>query len=253
MNKKVAGFVTILFFLVVVLELYAEFVHHRKMMFVIKPFLLPLLTLYYVLSVDGNWNKAHQLMIPALFFSWVGDVSLLLTPEHSSDLNIMGVPKNKYFFFAGVGGFLVSHLFFIAVYLQAKINFSASLFSRKKWPFMLIVLFVIAMIITVVPRVYANPEKSIAAFPVVIYALVLGSMVFFALNRYGFVNAVGFWSVFVGSLWFLLSDSMIALNFLAFEGAIPKAGFWIMLTFLAAEFLIADGILKTHIKEISSI
>jgi uncharacterized membrane protein YhhN len=252
MNNKAARLVKILFFVIAAVELYAEFVHHREMMFVLKPFLLPLLALYYVLSVGGKWNKAHLLMIPALFFSWVGDVSLLLTPEHVLDTSIMGIPKNKNYFFGGVGGFLVSHLFFISVYLQSKINFSASLFSRTKWPFMLIVLFVVAMIVTVVPRVYANPEKSIAAFPVVIYAVVLGSMVFFALNRYGFVNAAGFWSVFVGSVWFLISDSMIAVNFLAFEGAIPKAGFWIMLTFLAAEFLIAEGILKTYNKEKSS-
>lgn len=246
MHNKAAGFARTLFIIIAVMELYAEFVHHREMMFVLKPFLLPLLMLYYVLSVDGAWNKAHRLMIPALFFSWVGDVSLLLTPENATDTHIMGVAKNKYYFFGGVGGFLVSHLFFIAVYVQAKINWPASLFSRKKWPFMLIALFVLAMLITVVPRVYANPEKSIAAIPVVVYAFVLGSMAAVALSRYGFVSAAGFWSVFIGSLWFLISDSMIAINFLAFEGAIPRAGFWIMLTFLIAEYLIADGILKTY-------
>lgn len=235
-----------LFIILACIELYAEFIHHSEMMFLIKPTLLPLLMLYYVFSVKGDWNKTHKLMIWAIFFSWVGDVALVLTPDSPTDLEVLGVPKNQNFFFGGVGGFLISHLFFIAAYLQDKATETKSLFEQKKWPFALVAIYIVAIISIIAPRVYAHPEKSAATIPVIIYALVIGSMVVFALNRYAKVNAKSFRMVLIGSIIFLISDSMIAINFLAFEGSIPRAGFWIMITFLAAEYLIAEGVLESR-------
>lgn len=245
MKNTKAKFTLYLFIVLASVEFYAEFVHHRELIFSIKPTLLPLLMLYYVFNVDGNWTKTHRLMIWAIFFSWIGDVALVMTPDSPTDLEVFGIHKNQNFFFGGVGGFLVSHLFFISVYIQAKGNQVKTLFEQKKWPFVMVAIYIAAMIATISPRIYANPEKSAATIPVIIYALVIGSMLFFALNRYGKVNARSFRLVLIGSIIFLISDSMIAINFLAFEGSIPRAGFWIMTTFLAAEYLIAEGVLQS--------
>ena len=107
----------------------------------------------------------------------------------------------------------------------------------------------IVMVSVVVPPVYNNPEKSMATLPVILYAAILLSMAAFAYNRYGFVNTKSFWLVFIGAVLFVFSDSIIALNFLAFPGLIPKPGFVIMTTYVAAEFLIAKGILLQFFEE----
>jgi len=62
-----------------------------------------------------------------------------------------------------------------------------------------------------------------------------------ALNRSGRVGAMSFKLVFVGSLLFLLSDSMIAFN--KFNSDIPLAGFLIMITYVAAQYLIMRGLI----------
>jgi uncharacterized membrane protein YhhN len=44
----------------------------------------------------------------------------------------------------------------------------------------------------------------------------------------------------VGSLLFLASDSMIAIN--KFTTEIPMAGFWIMISYILAQYLIMRGL-----------
>ncbi len=62
-----------------------------------------------------------------------------------------------------------------------------------------------------------------------------------SLNRSGRVGAMSFKLVFVGSLLFLLSDTMIAFN--KFHSDIPMAGFLIMITYIAAQYLIMRGLI----------
>jgi len=61
-----------------------------------------------------------------------------------------------------------------------------------------------------------------------------------ALNRRGRVNPPSFRYVFFGSILFLLSDSMIAIN--KFSTEFPLAGFWIMITYISAQYLIMRGL-----------
>lgn len=232
-----------LMFALAFVEFYSEFTHNRELMFFTKPLLLPMIMLYYFVSIN-SWNKTHNLILTALFLSWIGDVSLMLTPENESDLSIMGVPKSKYFFLLGLSAFLVNHLFLITAYRIPVTPDKQSLFQTNKLLFLPLVIFCLLMIAIIAPAVYNNPEKSMATIPVMLYAIILTSMAAFALNRYGFVNSKSFWFVFIGALFFLFSDAMIALNFLAFPGLIPKPGFVIITTYFIAEFLIADGMLK---------
>ncbi len=230
-------------FAVALVEFYSEFTHHRELMFFTKPLLLPMIILYYFVSM-GSWNKTHKLILTALFLSWIGDVSLMLTPENESDLSIMGVQKSKYFFLLGLSAFLINHLFLITAYRIPVISERQTLFHKNKLLFLPLIIFCILMVAIIAPAVYNNPEKNIATIPVIIYAIILTSMAAFALNRFGFVNKKSFWFVFIGALFFVFSDSIIALNFLVFPELIPKPGFIIITTYFVAEFLIAEGMLK---------
>jgi uncharacterized membrane protein YhhN len=76
---------------------------------------------------------------------------------------------------------------------------------------------------------------------IVLYALSLMGMSMMALNRLGRVGRSSYLLVFIGSLLFLLSDSMIALN--KFYSEFWLAGFWIMITYISAQYLIMRGLI----------
>ncbi len=245
MKKYLHQFAQLAFIVLTVLNLYGELTHWREVVFITRLFLLPMLMAYYVLGVaNGNWTTMHKFMVAAIAFSFVGDFALLLTPEYPQDLEIMGIAKNKYYFFGGVAGFFVAHLCFIKAYLSSKASVATTLFSRNKLPFVVVVAYAIAILAVVVPKVYGDPEKGIVTFPIIGYTMIIASMVGIAINRYGKVNQASYIGVLVGSVLFFLSDSLIALNYLAYQNAIPLASFWIMSTFLAAEFFIAKGMLQ---------
>jgi len=246
---KKSHFILYLLICLTVVEAYAEFAGNKVLMFYTKPLLLPMIMLYAFVVINHRWNKALKFLLVALFFSWIGDVSLMLTPEHPLDNSLMGVPKSKYFFLLGLSSFLINHLFLISIYRKVTTENGESLFQQNKFSFLPFLAYGIVMVSVVVPPVYDNPEKSLATIPVILYAAILLSMAAFAYNRYGFVNTKSFWLVFIGAVLFVFSDSIIALNFLAFPGFIPKPGFVIMTTYVAAEFLIAKGILLQFFEE----
>ena len=246
---KKSHFILYLLICLTVVEAYAEFAGNKVLMFYTKPLLLPMIMLYAFVVINHRWNKALKFLLVALFFSWIGDVSLMLTPEHPLDNSLMGVPKSKYFFLLGLSSFLINHLFLISIYRKVTTENGESLFQQNKFSFLPFLAYGIVMVSVVVPPVYDNPEKSLATIPVILYASILLSMSAFAYNRYSFVSTKSFWLVFIGAVLFVFSDSIIALNFLAFPGLIPKPGFVIMTTYVAAEFLIAKGILLQFFEE----
>lgn len=65
-----------------------------------------------------------------------------------------------------------------------------------------------------------------------------------ALNRYGNGHPISFSLVFSGSLFFVVSDTLIAVN--RFLVTTPYAGLFVMATYIAAQFLIMKGILKQY-------
>jgi uncharacterized membrane protein YhhN len=235
-----------LFFALALIEFYAEFVVNRELIFFTKPLLMPLLALYFFFSIEGSRNKVHNWILAALFFSWIGDVSLMMTPETEQDVSLMGIAKNKYYFFIGLIAFFVGHVFYISVYLTHIKEGTFSLFRQSKLYFTPILIHTVAMLAIVVPAVFNDPEKSIATVPVIFYAMMLASMVGFALNRYNNTNMASFKSVLIGSVLFLISDSLIALNFLVMNASIPHGSLMIITTYVAAQFLIVDGVLKHY-------
>jgi len=238
--KKVS---LLLFAIIGLLEFYGEFTYNSELMFFTKPLVLPMMMVYYTISVK-EWNAVHRLMMAALFFSWTGDISLMLTPNSSSDLEIMGITKNKNLFLCGIASFLITQVLFICVFLKTKIagnNNTKNIDWKYYVPF---AAYWAAMLYIVVPALIANPENSKATIPVIIYSGILVSMAATALSRYGFASRKSFLMVFIGSVIFVVSDSLIAINFLVFETPMKYAGFLIFTTYLIAEYLIAEGILN---------
>lgn len=211
------------FFIIVSIgELAATLIPNDQLSLFCKPLILLSLIGYYLSSVENR----SSLFIRALFFSWAGDVLLLLTS------------RGEIFFLTGLIAFLISHILLIQVYRHHRNgNIEKELLGTQKVRYA----FPIVLATTGIIVILYNSLGPLR-IPVMSYSLVLCVMVLTALFRYGRTNSQSFWLVFAGALLFLGSDTLLAFN--KFYNPIPFGSFLIMLTYIAAQFLIVSGIIR---------
>lgn len=191
---------------------------------IFKPLLMIGLLLYFWNSIAGKLTNFSRFIIGALFFSWVGDIFLMLPFNQST------------FFIFGLLSFLAAHLFYIFAYSIANQGFSnPTLFKQKPVYFLPFLLYLIGLYSLLFPAL-----GDLAA-PVLVYAVVLLGMGIFALNRYGKTNAMSFQYILVGAVLFIISDSCIALDKFVFQGQMPLGGVLVMLTYISGQYYIVKG------------
>ena len=191
-----------------------------------KPALMITLGLYYVTSQhEGQQPLAFSLML-AIIFSCIGDVLLML--QHMS----------SNFFMFGLAAFLIAHVFYILTYKQHQQEESADeLRGLQKLRFSFPIILSGTGLVTILYNHLGDLK-----IPVVIYAAVLTYMVVTALFRFGKTTTASFTMVFGGAILFMISDSLIAIS--KFLDPIEYGRFWIMSTYIGAQFLIVKGLLK---------
>lgn len=157
-----------------------------------------------------------------MFFCWLGDVFLMFDQV------------NELFFMLGLGAFLTGHINFIFCYRQLRSEKGEGLNNPQKLRFSFPVLLIGTGLITIL-----YPKLGDLKIPVMVYALVLSVMVIQAIFRYGFTSSKSFWLMTTGAMFFMLSDSLLAIN--KFLQPLPNAGLSIMITYMAAQYLITLG------------
>lgn len=193
---------------------------------VCKPALMITLGLYYI-SVQREKDEviSRSLML-AIIFSCAGDTLLMV---QSTD---------EKFFMLGLGAFLIAQIFYILTYRQHQSTDATNALQglqRIRYAF---------------PIVLSGTGLAVILYgrlgdlklPVLVYATALTVMVLTALFRFGRTTSGSFAMVFGGAILFMISDSLIAIN--KFLDPLPHAGFWIMATYIAAQYLIVSGLLK---------
>lgn len=191
---------------------------------VAKPLLLPLLIGYYIAGTDKEERSRTVLL--ALVFSWIGDVLLMFQPQ------------GELYFIGGLLAFLVAHLYYIFAYRQFMIeDTSKALLGVQRFRFSFPIILAGTGLVSVLYSHLGGLK-----IPVIVYALVLVLMVVNALFRFGRTSLASFSMVFFGATLFMISDSMIAIN--KFMLPIAYSGFWVMFTYLGAQYLIVQGLIK---------
>ena len=189
---------------------------------VCKPLIMITLGVYYFC----NAGFRSTVVWLAIFFSLAGDVLLMF---EAGDPN---------FFMIGLAAFLIAHIFYILSYRQHQDrSLEKSLKGVQKIRFSFPIVLAGSGLIVVL-----YPSLGSLKVPVVVYALVLIVMVLNSVFRYGRTSNVSFGLVFLGSILFMFSDSVLAIN--KFLKPVPAAGFWIMSTYILAQFLIIHGLVK---------
>lgn len=185
-----------------------------------KPLIMSSLAFYYFFTVEKVDRSGVVLL--AIVFSFAGDLLLM----------------NPGYFIPGLLAFLVAHVFYIFAYRQHRSDESTDALRgvhriRLAFP---IVLAGAGLIVILYPAI---EEYRI---PVIVYALVITIMALSALSRFGRTTTESFWLVFGGAILFMISDSLIAID--KFLMPVAQGGFFILLTYAAAQFMIVSGLIK---------
>jgi uncharacterized membrane protein YhhN len=173
---------------------------------VFKPLALVLVVLF------AARRGAHWLLLAAFAFSLLGDVFLMLPGQ----------------FIPGLVSFLVAHLFFIALFKRG----TPWLPSRRA----------LAATLAAAGAMYAALYPSlppVLKVAVACYAVVIATMAAQAIGRATALGGKAAWGVAAGAVFFMLSDSLLAIN--RFAAPLPMAQFLVLSTYYAAQLLIAHN------------
>jgi uncharacterized membrane protein YhhN len=221
MKKNIQIPFAIIFWIMAFADVFGIAAHVPLLHFAAKPLLIPILLL--LLYFSKNTVPDRKLLITGLFFSWLGDIFLLFDA------------KNDLFFIFGLVCFLTTHIFYIIYFLKIP---ASTISLLKKQP--LIVLLVIAYGAVLVWLLY--PHLGDLKIPVIIYATVICTMLLCSLHIFLKVNKPANLFYLAGAAFFVLSDSLLAIN--KFYQPFAFAGVYIMLTYCAAQYFIVNGFIK---------
>lgn len=151
-------------------------------------------------------RRGPRLLIAALLFGWGGDTFLLADADAA--------------FLVGMGSFAVGHVCYLWLFGRARGSLPAGL--------------AYAVVLTAFVALLWPGLPADMRIPMTGYSLLLTAMAFRAgtLGRYAAA----------GGALFLLSDALIATG-VAEWPQLPAADFWVMLTYIAAQFLLTAGAL----------
>ncbi len=217
----------LLFFIIVAGDLVGEYLQNSQINHVFKPFIMIWIGVYFLIYSKNIDRKIVQMGVLAFTFSWIGDLCMMFSGEFL-------------FFVAAIIAFLAAQLFYIFLFLRT-IHLSGKRPYLKKNPFWLLAYLAYGIIMYILFFPHLSDVLRVAVF---IYIGAILTMSATALNRYGNGHPVSFTLVFAGSLLFVVSDSVIAVN--RFLLAVPFEGLLVMTTYIGAQYLIMRGLLMQY-------
>jgi len=217
---------SLIFFIIFVIQLYAEYANHVVLRNFSKPLIVVALLAWLCISTNLK-GRFHKRIFTGLIFALVGDIMLMLQNGRPS------------FFIYGLIAFLVCHIFYIRAFtLDHRSN------PSHKTPYFLWAVGAFAIYCSGL-FFYLQPKLGPMQFPVLMYAIIITVMAIMAVNRYGKVNIFSFKLILYGALFFLLSDTTLAVN--KFAQPIPQSGALIMASYMIAQYLIVYGTISREL------
>jgi len=187
--------------------------------FISKALIIPLLMILLLVSFRNIKNRIHFFLFAGLVFSWVGDMVLGLSA------------KNGNIFILGLASFLFAHIMYILVFLLTP----GKNYIQKHRLYILIPIAVYGIALVS----YLFNDLSEMRIPVILYTIVILTMLAGAINRKEKVNMMSYTMVLAGAIFFVISDSVIALN--KFSIKFESSETIIMSTYIVAQYLIVAG------------
>jgi len=209
--------IMIFFVMIAVGDVFAVKYDKEKIRYFTKTLLLPLLALFYIISVVNLSGP----ILSALICCFLGDIFLLWS-------------QKKTFFIVGLLSFLMGHVFYIIAFLQTTSYLSGipGWFYFSLLPYIWYGAFILKKL---------NPYLHSMKVLVIVYLNIILIMSFASFTRIWILTGLSFWLPFIGSIFFIASDSLLA--FRNFKGKLSRGYASIMITYIFAQFLIVFGFL----------
>ncbi len=205
------------FYISTAIFLVAMFANIHLLELIFKPLMILSLMFFFAKSVNLRSSLSFRFTLIALTFCLMGDVFLMLNKD------------DGLLFILGIAAFLIGHVFYILAFSRILIE------NKVKFNWYLVVL-VGLLFSSTIPLLVLRAGDF--ALPIFMYSLTICTMLAFALQLLK-VKGVGV-IISIGAALFVISDSLIAI--LKFITPIPHGGWWVMLTYIAAQYLIIIGL-----------
>ena len=146
--------------------------------------------------------------------------------------------NNEQFFLFGLAAFLVTQVLYAFAFFQQKQPGKFKLSYRNT----ALMIFFISLYVLLITLLWNKLNDML--IPVLVYGAVLCIMGYCSSIRN--VNTVSYYFVLVGSLLFISSDSLIALNKFLFSSQFTFVPFFIMSLYVFAQYLIVAGCIISY-------
>lgn len=213
------------FLIIAIINLYAVYNNEEWLNYISKPLLMTNLAIYYWKQIPQKSAFDYWVLF-ALIGSLGGDVCLLFQTQR------------PFFFLLGLSSFLIAHFCYIKAFTHIE-SLKNGLLSQSSWLFIPFLGTLVSMLLFLWPDLDSSMQ-----LPVTLYSSVIIMMNITALNLKSRIPFSTFIWIFGGAILFVISDSIIAINkFKASDIFIKNSGFWIMLTYITAQYCIVRGCL----------
>lgn len=175
----------------------------------------PFITLIYSQSVE----QINYFFVVALVFSFFGDFFLLFS-------------EKKIYFQTGLFSFLMSHILYIY-------TFTGTISLSNAPPIRYLVLIISYLFYVSIFLIRLGPYLRHYLIPVILYTITIVGMSYTSLLSFWAVSGYYFWLPFIGSLFFIISDSLLAIR--NFRFGQKKGWITVMLSYILGQLFIVMG------------
>lgn len=191
-----------------------------------KPLIVPLLALFCGLLLKGNGVRGRRVttLMLAMAFGTLGDILLMFSGQG--------------FFLSGLFAFLVGHLFYLCTIPYPDQNGRKRIFSIALFALLIIIMSIASQFFAVKGFMGMCITAYACVFAFVIHAGIMA--VIDTGSRFYIVTVIGY-------VLFVISDTILATGVFT-DIKIPLRGFWVMLTYILAQFFIAVSLTKVEIR-----
>ncbi len=207
--------ITILFFVDLLVDLWAINMGYIQVRYVSKPLLMCILALLYCISSE----KPKFWFLLALFFSFLGDVFLLFP---------------KYFIY-GLVSFLIMHLIYVKIISNFLVRKSVFQILRCFIPFAIFFGGLVSLI-------YSELINHKLLIPVIVYGTIISMFGTVSLVNYLQDRSKTSSALLIGAILFIISDSLIAIDLFYASHLMIKL--LIMLLYGVSQYVIYKVMLK---------
>jgi uncharacterized membrane protein YhhN len=185
-----------------------------------KPLLLPAICLFYLVFAQSY----KSLLLFALVFGWLGDIALMFESRSS----------NNTAFMSGLILFLIGHIFYCILFFQ-----QSSPLLQNNILFIVLYLPYLVYCLVLFSYLLSDQTPGVVKVGVIIYSIVLTLMSFAGLTLLIYSPTLNSIFIFLGSLLFISSDSVLALKGIKGEKHLPEQ--YVLGSYVMAQLFIVIG------------